>query len=337
MRKSKVISRWKLTITITAIFIALLIITSNGFAENFVLKYSHVGPPVSIHSLGMAYFEKRVEELSNGRIDVQIYPSGQLGGKIESMEGLRAGTIEMAEVAATDMSGFSKMWSVFSLPFLFSDEDHLFRVLHNPEISKILNEDAESVEFKILGWWTFGGRSMINSKRAIYNPEDMKGLKIRVMQDPFLAQVIKLMGGNPVPMPWVEVYTSLQQGAIDGLENSALLFADNKFYEVAKYFSLTEHFRIPDPQLISLKFFNSLPKDLQDVLIQAGKETEDEFRKLWANYEGEAVKVLKNNGVKTNEVDKAVFREAVAPIYEDFLSGASLETKKLYNLFREVK
>jgi tripartite ATP-independent transporter DctP family solute receptor len=325
---------------IVVLFFVLCVVaslTAQPTKTKYVIKYAYDVPPDSVHTKGAEFFKKRVSELSNGQIEVQLYPSGQLGTRMQVLESLRSGTVEMYDVAATDLSAYSKIWSVFSMPYLFKDEDQLFRALGNDEIRRILDTDAESNGFKIISWWTFGARSMINSKRPVKTPEDLKGLKIRILQNPVIAQVISLMGANPVAMPWSEVYTALQQKTIDGLENSAPLYADNKLYEVAKYFSLTEHFRIPDPELISLKFFNRLPKDLQDAVIQAGQETSVEYRKIWANYEGVAMTTLKNNGVLINTVDKSVFEQKVSPIYADFVKTADGSTKILFEKIKAIK
>ncbi|BCV24884.1 TRAP transporter substrate-binding protein [Gelria sp. Kuro-4] len=288
--------------------------------KKYVIKYGFVASPQSPHLAGGADFKKRVEELSGGRIEVQLYPSSQLGDKLQMVEGVRAGTIEMTEVAATDLSGFSRKWSVFSLPYLFNDRDHMFRVLRDKEVKEILSKDAEQCGVKVLMYWGMGTRSIINAKRPVYRPEDLNGLKIRVMQDPILAETVNAMGANGVPLAWSEVYTALQQKTIDGLEQSAPLYVDAKLYEVAKYFSLTEHFLIPDAHLISLKFWNSLPKDLQDVLLKAAQQTEEEFFKIWDKYEEDSLKTLKDSGVQINQVDKAAFRDRVKPIYDKYAS-----------------
>jgi TRAP-type transport system periplasmic protein len=305
--------------------------------KKVVIKYAFTTTPASVQGQGVAFFKKRAEELSKGRIEVQSYPSAQLGDQIATMEGLRGGTLEMTEVAATTLSNFSKMWSVFALPYVFNDEAEMFRVLVDKNVSDTLNKDAEASGFKILGWWTFGSRSIVNSKRPVNTPADLKGIKLRTLQDPLLVQVIAAMGASPTPLSWSELYSALQQGTVDGFENSAPLIADNKLYEVTKYYSLTEQFRIPDPQLIGLKFFNGLPKDLQDVLVQAGKETQEEFKKLWAASEASAVKTLKDQKMAVNQVDKAAFQAAVKPVSEKYLANAPQNAKDLYEKMRKVK
>lgn len=337
---TKVMSRSKLMIIFLLMSMIFLGISGSGLAEKYVIKYAYVFAPVGAQQDSVEYFKERIEELSGGRISVQLYPSGQLGDKIAVLESLRSGTIEMGDSAATDLSRWSKMWSIFSLPYNFVDEDHMFRVLHDKDVSKMFNEDAESIGLKVLTWTTVGSRSMLNSKRPIYRPKDLNGIKIRVMEDPFLAKVVKLMGAIPVPLAWTDVYIAIQQGTIDGAENSPSILVGNNLHEVTKYFSLTEHFRMPGPQLISLKFFNSLPEDLQEILIQAGKEDEEYSRKNWVLYDEESIKKMKDKGIKINklsEADKAVFKEAVTPVYDDFLSVADQKTKELYNLMNKVK
>ncbi|MBN2396684.1 MAG: TRAP transporter substrate-binding protein [Candidatus Atribacteria bacterium] len=337
---TKVMSRSKLMIIFLLMSMLFLGIGGNGLAEEYVIKYAYVFAPVGAQQDSAVYLKERIEELSGGRLSVQLYPSGQLGDKVAVEESLRSGTIEMCDAAATDLSSWSKMWSIFSLPYNFVDDDHMFRVLRDKDVSKMFNEDAESIGFKVLAWTTVGSRSVLNSKRPIYRPKDLNGIKVRVMADPFLAKVVKLMGAIPVPLAWTDVYVALQQGTIDGAENSPSILFSNNLHEVTKYFSLTEHFRMPGPQLMSLKFFNSLPEDLQKVLMQAGKETEEFSRKNWILYDEESLKKMEDSGIKINklsEADKEAFKEAVKPIYDDFLSDADQKTKELYNLMNKVK
>ncbi len=306
-------------------------------AEPIVLKYSVVFPPTGAQGNGAKQMEVFMEEYSDGKIDFQFFPSAQLGDKLQSMEGLRNGSIEMTEASAADLGNYSKLWNLFSTPFLFNSGADAIRVITDPRVAKILNADAEAQGFKIIGWWNLGERSVINSVRPVMTPGDLKGIKIRVMQNPMLAKAITAMGATGIPMAWSEVYTAVQQKTIDGLENSPPVIASNKMYEVAKYYSMTQQFIIPDPQMISVKVYNALPPDLQNAVMKAGMASQNDFNSKWEEAMVSEMAFLKENGVLVNEVDKKAFRAAVKPLVDEFLSSASAETKALYDAIVTVR
>ncbi|MCW2307348.1 TRAP transporter substrate-binding protein [Rhodobium gokarnense] len=306
-------------------------------ADAVTLKFSAVFPAGGQQGDGAVQLGKYLEEYSDGKIAFQFFPSSQLGNKIQSLEGLRNGSIEMTEAAATDLGNFSELWSIFALPFLFNDGADAIRVVSDPRVAKILNEDAEANGFKIIAWWNMGERSIINSKRPVNSPEDLSGIKIRVMQSPMLAKAITAMGATGVPMAWGEVYTAVQQGVIDGLENSPPVIAVNKFYEVADYYSLTQQFIIPDPQMISTKVFDSLSPELQDAVMKAGEASQKDFNAKWEKAVASDIQLLKDKGVQVNEVDKAAFRKAVQPLVDEYLASADAKTKALYDTIVTVR
>jgi len=243
----------------------------------------------------------------------------------------------MSECAASDLSNFDKMWSVFSLPFTFDNGEHALRAVNSPAAAKILNEAAEASGFKILGWWNMGERSVLNTKRPVKTPSDLKGVKVRVMLDPVLANGIGAMGAIGTPMPWGEVYSAVQQGVIDGLENSPPVITANKLQEVAKYYSLTQQFVIPDPILMSKKVYDALPPDLQQAMMKAGKASQERFSQDFGKYVEKALTDMKAAGVKINEVDKTAFRAAVKPMVDDFLKKADERSRALYAALQSVK
>jgi tripartite ATP-independent transporter DctP family solute receptor len=243
----------------------------------------------------------------------------------------------MIDVAATDLENFSKLWSIFALPFVFNDGADAIRVVSDPRVANILNKSAEDIGVKIIAWWNMGERSIFNAKRPVATPKDLSGVKIRVMQSPILAKAITAMGATGIPMSWGEVYTAVQQGTIDGLENSPPVIAANKFWEVGKYFSLTQQFIIPDPQMISLKVFNKLPADLQEAVVKAGMASQKDFNEKWEKAVSADMKMLRDKGIQINEVDKAAFRKAVDPMVNDFLKSAGGDVKTLYNAIVAVR
>lgn len=306
-------------------------------ADPVVLKYAAVFPPAGAQGEGAEQLGKYIEQYSNGAIDFRFFPSSQLGNKLQSLEGLRNGVIEMTEAAASDLGNFSDLWSIFSLPFLFNSGADAIRVVTDPRVAAILDEDAAAQGFKIIAWWNLGERSIINAKRPVTAPADLSGIKIRVMQSPMLAKAITAMGATGVPMSWGEVYTAVQQGAIDGLENSPPVIASNKMYEVAKYYSLTQQFIIPDPQMISAQVFDSLSPELQEAVVKAGQASQKDFNAKWEIATEKDLQTLKDHGVQINEVDKAAFRNAVQPLVDDYLASADEKTRRLYDTIVKVR
>ena len=306
-------------------------------ADPVVFKYAAVFPPTGAQAEGAEQLGRYLEEFSGGAIEFQFFPSSQLGDKLQSMEGLRNGSIEMTEAAASDLGAFSDLWSIFSLPFLFNSGEDAIRVVTDPRVAEILNQDAEANGLKIIGWWNLGERSILNARRPVVTPTDLNGVKIRVMQSPLLAESITAMGATGVPMAWGEVYTAVQQGTIDGLENSPPVIAANKMYEVAKFYSLTQQFIIPDPQMVSLRVFNSVSPELQEAILKAGLASQEDFNAAWSAATDADLETLVEHGVQINEVDKATFREAVAPLIAEYLASASAETKALYETIVAVR
>lgn len=310
---------------------------SYATAANYVLKYAAVFPAVGTQAEGAKALGKLIEEKSSGAIRFQFYPGSQLGDKMQAFEGLRTGSIEMAEGAATDLSTFSSLWSVFSIPYLFNDGAQAIQVVSDPRVADMLSADAEKNGFKIIGYWNMGERNILNNKQPVSTPEDLSGIKIRVMDSPLLAKSISAMGAIGTPMPWSDVYTGVQQGTINGLENSAPVVAANKLYEVAKYYSLTQQFVIPDPQMISLRVYNALPPELQTVITEAGAESQAAFNERWQIASDQSIEALKAEGVKVNEVDKDAFRKAVAPLVKSFLDESDSDVRDLYDAIVTVR
>lgn len=303
-----------------------------------ILKYSATCPPVGTQADGALKLGELIKEYSGGELVMEFYPSSQLGDKVETLAGLQKGTIEFTELAATDLSSYDDIWSVFSLPYMFDSGEQAVKVLSDPQVAAILEKSAEDAGFKIISWWNFGERSILNAKKPVNNPSDLKGLNIRCMENAVLAGTINAMGATGVPMAWSEVYTAVQQKTIDGLENSIPVITSNKLYEVAKYFSKTEQFIIPDPILMSKAVYDSLTPEQQQAIDKAGDQMDIEWNeKIWPAAMETEVKVLADAGVEINEVDKDSFKTAVQPVVDEFLQTADEASKALYDTVVSVK
>lgn len=301
--------------------------------DSIKVKYSVTFGATGVQADGARAFADIIKECSQGRLEMEFYPSAQLGDKASTFEGLMAGTIEMTECAASDLSVFNDIWSVFSLPYLWDSDIQAVNTVSDEAVRKVLEADAENNGFKIIAWTSIGSRSIVNSKHPVKTVDDMKGLKIRCMEDPILAEAINALGAIGTPMPASEVYTALQQGTIDGTDHTPANVAANSWYEICKYYSLTEHFTIPDPVFVSKAWFDRLSPEDQAALIEAGQKFADKWNnEIWPSADAAGLKVLKEKGMEILDVDKEQFKAKVKPFVDEFLADASDEQKEFYNL-----
>lgn len=325
-----------------AVMAGAMVSTMMGIAVNaegtIAAKYSVVFPATGTQADGANKLGEFIKEESDGRIEMEFYPSSQLGDKIAAMEGMIQGTIEMSEFSATDFSNYDSMWSVCSLPYLWDSGEQAIEVFTDTEVTAFMEEKVEKCGMKIIAWQNLGSRSILNTKHAVNEPADLNGLKVRCMQDSILAGTINAMGASATPLAWGECYTALQQGTIDGVENSEPVLLANGMQEVAKYLSLTEQFIIPDPVVVSKVWFDGLSEEDQQAMLKAGEDyTKWYNEELWPNAEQEAQDALIEAGVEVNEVDKEVFKEAVQPVIDDYLSSTTEDQKAFYELLVKVR
>ena len=303
-----------------------------------VVKYSVTYPSTGTQADGANKLAELIEECSDGRLKMEFYPSSQLGDKAATMEGMAIGTIEMTECAATDLSSFNDMWSVFSLPYLWENGQQACQTVLDPAVREVLDADMEANGFKIIAWTDIGSRSFLNDKKTVNTPEDLKGLKIRCMQDPVLASSTTAMGAIATPLGASEIYTGLQQGTIDGLDHTPSVIVANGWQELAKYYSMTEHFTIPDPVFVSKVWFDRLSEEDQAAIVEAGEKFTDAWNnEIWPEATEEGLKVLEEQGVEIIEVDKQPFIDACQPVVDEFLASASDGQKQLYDLLIETR
>lgn len=312
---------------------------ADGKKAEFTLRVAHAHALDSMTGQCMTKMGDLIEEYSDGRISCEYYPNGMLGDKIANMEGLRTGTVDMTECAASDMSAFKSRWSAFALPFMYASAEEALKVFTNEDVMALLDADCQEVGMKLVAMQNVGSRSLVNSKHPINEPDDCKGLKIRSLQDKYIARGMELMGFGVVALGWTEVYPALQQGTIDGADNSAPFIADGKFYEVCKYYSITEAVRLPDPILMSRAFYDSLPADLQEAVDQAGMDFMEWQWDFYEEYEQKSIDLLKENGVEINNIteeNRQKFLEATKPVYDELFAEFP-DAKELYEIFESAK
>jgi tripartite ATP-independent transporter DctP family solute receptor len=246
----------------------LLFAPAFAVAASTVIKFAHVDPEDPFHSKKGAAaraFKDIVEAETSGQIDVNLFPAGQLGGERELIESTKLGTIQMCMVSGA-IAGQFKPAMVLDIPYLFSSAPVAWAVLDGSFGDDLSAAILQTTGMRNLAYGETGFRNFTNSKRAIKSPADMAGLKFRVMETPLYITMVKALGASPTPIAWPEVYTSLQQGVVDGQENPVGVIYNNKFYEVQKYLILDGHAYGADFMLINDKFFNSLSAEQQKIL-----------------------------------------------------------------------
>src|SRR5690554_5633071 len=262
----------------------------------------------------MQYMADRVEEVSEGKLRIEVYPGGVLGTERESLELLQLGSLDLTKVSAAAMEGFVEEYKVFGLPYIFTSKEHAFSVLDGP-IGKSMLAKGEQFWLRGLCFYDAGARSFYTAK-PIQTPTDLAGLKIRVMQSITAVEMIRAMGGSPTPISWGELYTALQSGVVDGAENNPPSLYSSHHFEVCKFYSLDEHTIVPDVVVISTKTWNKLSNQQKEWIQQAADESAILERKLWAASEIESLEKVQEAGVKINYPDKAPFIEKVQPLLE---------------------
>ena len=285
-------------------------------AADFVFKLGHIADPENPYAKGAEKFAQLVKEKTGGKVEIQVFPSSQLGNQRDLVEGTQFGTIDFTMTSTAVLGNFLPQVAVFDLPFIFRDVQHAYKALDTVGM-----EIAEKLQgMKLLAYYENGVRHMTNSKRPIRKPEDMKGLKIRVMEQPIYIEMIKALGGNPTPMAFGELFTALQQGVVDGQENPAAHIYTARFFEVQKYISLTAHTYSAEPMLVSLAAWNKLPKDLQEKVQTAANESRDWQRDLCRQLEeGYWTKIQESGKSEINrDVDKQAFADATRGVWAMF-------------------
>ncbi|MEE9347365.1 MAG: TRAP transporter substrate-binding protein [Robiginitomaculum sp.] len=289
---------------------SLLLAACSREADSNVLRLAHnmtTDHPVHIAMVDMG---ERLEVLSGGEMSIQIYSGGQLGKEREVIELLQIGAIAMTKVSTISMSGFSEDMRVFSVPYIFENNAHYWRVLNGPVGQDILGS-LEPALLKGLGFYDAGSRSFYMTDGPIRTPADLKGKKIRVQPSRASIDMVKALGGSATPISWGELYTALQQGVVDGAENNSPSYYISKHYETAKYYSLDEHTSVPDLIIISAKVWQGLSAQEQGWLSEAMAQSSLKQREQWAKASKDALEKVAKAGVEIIYPDKKPFQDAV--------------------------
>ena len=289
----------------------------SGSTDTIVLKLGHgLQPSHPVHK-AMLFMADRLAEKSGGTVKLEVYPSGQLGSETANIEQLQRGILAMTKVSAAPMESFIPEMTVFNLPYVFRDEEHYWNVLNSP-LGKELLIKGQDKGLRGLCYYDSGSRNFYTVNTPILKPDDLIGLKIRVQKSETAINMVKALGGSPTPIAWGELYTSLQQGAVNGAENNLPSFYTNRHYEVCKAFTMDSHTRVPDILLISTKVWDGLPAQVQQWVQESADESVPYQRKLWQEDTQTSLEAVQNEGVKVYYPDLKPFEEKVQPLLAEY-------------------
>src|SRR5262245_47348023 len=306
---------------------AVLIATVGTLSVPGAAQQKVVLKAADVHPLGYPTVEavtrmgKKLEAATNGRISIQMYPSMQLGGEKEMIEQAQVGALAIARISVGPMGPLVPELNVFNLPFMFRDSAHMEKVVDGPIGDEMLKKITDHPTAGLIGlaWMNGGARNVYNSKRPIKTPDDLKGLKIRMMGNPIFVDTMNSLGGNGVAMGYDQLINAMQTGVVDGAENNEPGYATGQHYRYAKYYSLTGHLMIPELLVFSKRIFDTLSKDDQALVLKFAKEAQQEQRALWYDMEKKSLAQMVEAGAQVNEVpDRKPFQDAVKPVWDKY-------------------
>lgn len=296
---------------------SLAMVGTGAAQEKLVLKFAHITPTSFPYQDGALKFKEAAERLSGGKIEVQVFPAAQLGGERDIEEGIRLGTIHVG-IGAGALAGFAPIYNIVELPFLIRNQDHMARVADGPAGTLLARRIEEQSGFRVLGFWSTGDSGIQTARAPVRTPADLKGAKIRVMENQALIESTRALGANPTPLPFPEVYTSLKQGVVEGAHLDYTALYTTKVYEAVKYVSEPGfHFLAePRPLIMSAKFFDSLPRDQREALGKAAAESTAFERAVFRERQEKAIQELRAHGLQFTKLDEKAFLDAVRPIWQ---------------------
>lgn len=307
---------------------------NSGSGSTQVLKVAFNQPENHPQFKAMKEFGEKLKERTNGKYAVEVYPNELLGAQRETIELVQSGTIAMSIVAGSLMENFNPDFVVFNLPYVFDSKDHQMSVLNNPEVVGDLYKSTEDKGMTVLGAFHSGIRNVYNKTKPIETPQDLAGLKIRIIESDTNIKMMGLMGGTGTPMGQGEVYTAIQSGVLDGGENNELIYANLKHVEIAPYYSYTQHLMIPDYLIINTKLLNGMSEEEQAIFKEEFAKAIDKEVELWDADVATAKQTAEAAGAKFNQPDIKIFQDAVKPLLEEKLTTDN--TKALYEKVRKA-
>jgi len=304
--------------------------SASGTKAEYQIRVGHVLANTHPYEIGLKKFAELAKAKSGGKVTVDVFGNSTLGNERDMVEALQLGTQEMVLVSTAVLSSFTDQFLVFDLPFMFNTTEEARKVCDSDLGMSILHS-VEDNGIKGLAWFENGFRNVTNSVHPIEHPSDLKGIKIRTMESPIHMATFKAMGADPTPMAMGELFTALQQGTLDAQENPLAIIDTNKFYEIQKYLSMTEHFYAPAPLFIATKYYNDMSPDCQKAVEEAAKEAAAFERQTLDDMNVTLRDSLKKNGMTINDVDKNEFKTACKSVYDQFVQdGAGKVSPDIY-------
>jgi len=294
-----------------------------------VLYLAHSLPQTHPVHKGILEFQKALEQKSNGTLKVKIFPDAQLGSEREVLELLQIGSVAATKVSAATLSNFVPEYHLLGIPYLFKDKQYQFEVLEGP-IGKSILEKGSKFWLRGLCYYDAGSRSFYTSEKAIRTPDDLKGLKIRVMNNQMAINMVNAMGGSATPLAYGELYTAIQQGVVDGAENNPPSFVSSNHYEISKYYTLDQHSAVPDVLLIGTKYWEKLSDEEKIWVQEAADESAQAQKKFWNDSVEESMRIAQEAGVEVILPDKSLFAEKSKSVVQEFVKEYP-EMEKLVN------
>jgi len=327
----------KILVVFLVVLAATFVLTSSSSkvsAAPIVMRLAETHPQDYPTTKGDYEFARLVKERSNGRIVVEVFHSKQLGEERAVIEQVQLGAIDMTRVSISAVSSFVRDLDAFQLPYLYRDAAHMWKVLDGPIGQEILKKH-EAFNFVGVGWFESGSRNFY-TKKPVKTVGDLKGMKIRVQQAPLMVGMVEALGAVATPLPYGEVYSALQAGVVDGAENNWPSYLTTSHFEVAKYFIVDEHTRVPEITVGSKKIFDKLSKEDYALILKAMKDAQPYQFKLWVDFEKVAEKTVKEKGSTVTQIspaEKQKFVDAMKPLYDK----QPAEIMAVVNKIRAVK
>ena len=310
--------------TLTAIA-ALFAGSTAAMACEITLRSSDTHPEGYPTVTAVQHMGELLEERSDGRLCIEVFHSAQLGEEADTIEQTQLGVIDMNRVSLGPFNNIIEATKVFSLPYIFRSVDHMHQVVDG-EIGQAILDEFQNHQLVGLTYYDSGSRSFYNSQKPITSIDDIAGMKFRVMQSDVFVDMVDALGGNATPLPYGEVYSSIQTGVIDGAENNWPSYDSSGHYEVAPYYTLDQHLIVPEILVMSQAAWDRLSEEDQQLVREAARESTPIMRELWAEREAVSEQAMRDAGVEiVAEIDKQPFIDAMGPVYEKHVTSDKLK------------
>ncbi|MBN2657544.1 MAG: TRAP transporter substrate-binding protein [Spirochaetales bacterium] len=326
-------------VRICLLFFAVAVFWGNGKTESDISPLPVVLRLAETHgsdyptTRGDYEFARLVEERSGGRIRIIVYPDARLGEERAVIEQVQFGAIDFTRVSISPLAAFSENFNALQMPYLYRNADHMWNILNSPLGDDFL-DSLSPAGFVGLSWFDSGARSFYNSLRPIRSVDDLKGMKIRVQESSLMVGLVEALGAVATPMPFGLVYSAIQTGVIDGAENNWPSYFSTEHYEVARYFTIDEHTRVPEITIASKLTMDRLSDEDRKIIVEAAKDSMAFQRRVWADYEKEAEAAIVARGNEIHYLqDNSSFRAAMQPLYDEL----SPELQKIVKEIREIQ